>query len=235
MKPIHQATIGSRQLNWAVDPAALATVASWPARNPAALHQDLEGMASMFPHWILAGALHGKLARCTACATPLVPTDGRLRCFSCGSPGAANGLLWLGQIPALARPEPAFCARQAALREAGFGEVASGNQAYLLVPLTVLYPAEWPQQEPQVRYTPRWLTLLGLPTSSARHHLVSSGQACIYAARQWTAQPIHAVLGQRMLNHIASLFKVVAGQTPEQAFIGRIHHIAWQPDPPEAA
>jgi hypothetical protein len=42
--------------------------------------------------------------------------------------------------------------------------------------------------------------------------------------------PIHAVLQQRMVNHIASLLKIAAGQAPAQAFIGRIHNDDWQPE-----
>jgi hypothetical protein len=72
---------------------------------------------------------------------------------------------------------------------------------------------------------------MGLPHSSARHHLLDRGKACIFSWGQWHAMPIHALLQQRMVNHALSLFKIAAGQTPEQAFIGRIHNSSWQPEP----
>jgi hypothetical protein len=79
-----------------------------------------------------------------------------------------------------------------------------------------------------VRYAPRWLDALGLPPNSGAHHLVQNGRACIFGWGQWTAMPIHAVLQQRMVNHVASLLKVAAGQKPKQAFIGRGHHTSWE-------
>jgi hypothetical protein len=80
-----------------------------------------------------------------------------------------------------------------------------------------------------VRSAGRWLDALGLPRGSAAHHLVG-GQACLYAYGQWQATPIHAVLQQRVVNHLASLLKIAAGQRPERAFIGRIHYEEWRPD-----
>jgi hypothetical protein len=163
-------------------------------------------------------------------ARPRTPADGALRCAGCGEPGRADGLIWLGHIPALARPEPAFARRQEALRRAGFAEVAAGGATYLLVPLAVVYPAEWPNEEPAVRYAGRWLDALGLPRASAAHHLVAGGRACLFAWGQWSALPVHAVLQQRVVNHLASLLKVAAGQPPQRAFIGRIHYDDWRPE-----
>jgi hypothetical protein len=152
-----------------------------------------------------------------------------MRCVRCWEQGQADGLLWLGHIPALARPEPAFLRRQQALQEAGFAEITVGQATYLLIPLTVRYPAEWPNVEPTVRYAPRWLDALRVPRNSAAHHLIQDGRACVFAWGQWTAMPVHAVLQQRMVNHIASLLKVAAGQRPREAFIGRIHQRPWRP------
>ena len=42
--------------------------------------------------------------------------------------------------------------------------------------------------------------------------------------------PIHAVLQQRVVNHLASLLKIAAGQPPQQAFIGRVHGDDWRPE-----
>jgi hypothetical protein len=187
-------------------------------------------MAEYFPHWILAGSNGGRLARCSRCAALCVPSDGALRCVCCAEAGQADGLLWLGHIPTLARPESEFARRQRALLEAGFAQVEAGGAVYLLGPLTVLYPAEWPNVKPVMRYAARWLDALGLPRNSSAHHLVNNGRACIFAWGQWRAMPVHAVLQQRVVNHIASLLKIAAGQSPSQAFIGRIHSRAWRPE-----
>ncbi|HWQ13803.1 MAG TPA: hypothetical protein VNL77_13465 [Roseiflexaceae bacterium] len=230
MSIYHHITIDDREIVWEVDRAACAAAAPWAVRSPETLEADVGGMAAYFPHWLLAGALDSKPARCPRCAALLVPRAGALRCVVCGEAGRADGLLWAGHLPALARPEPPFVPCRTALRAAGFAEVEAGGAVYLLVPLTVACPSEWPSVEPVVRYAGRWLDALGLPRAGAAHHLLGGGQACLYAYGQWWAQPIHAVLQQRVVNHLASLLKVAAGQRPEQAFIGRIHHEAWRPD-----
>ncbi len=225
----HHTVVDGVERVWAVDLGA-ASVADWVRRAPQVLETDLQGMAQYFPHWILAGSIKGQPAHCSRCAALCVPCGGALRCICCGEAGRADGLLWLGHIPTLARPEGEFVRRQQALREAGFTQIVVGEAAYLLVPLTVLYPAEWPNVKPVVRYAKRWLDALSLPPSSAAHHLVHNGQACIFTWGQWRAMPVHTVLQQRVVNHIASLLKIAAGQSPRQAFIGRIHNRAWRPE-----
>jgi hypothetical protein len=228
----HHFTVNDTEYTWPVDPQAAASVAAWAARTPALLDTDLTGMAQYFPHWLLVGGQEGKALRCPDCALFYVPTDGGLRCIHCRhkSRKQADGLLWVGHIPTLARPEAAFIPRQDALRAAGFPEITVKQATYLLVPLTVAYPAEWPNVEPVVRYAARWLDALGLPHNSGLHHLYHNRQACIFNWGEWTAMPIHAVLQQRMVNHIISLLKIAAGQTPQQAFIGRIHNQPWTPE-----
>ncbi|HEX5688836.1 MAG TPA: hypothetical protein VFX76_02490 [Roseiflexaceae bacterium] len=227
-----QATIAGAERAWYVDTVAAAAAAPWASRAPEALAADLAGMAAYFPHWLLVGTQGGRPARCRPCAAFHVPLDGAIRCPGCGATTDGNGLAWVGHLPALARAEPAFARRRAALHAAGYAEANVGAAEYLLVPLGMLYPAEWPNVEPAVRYAGRWLDALGLPRASAAHHLVGNGQACIFAWGQWSAMPVHAVLQQRMVNHVASLLKITAGQSPTQAFIGRIHHDNWQPERP---
>jgi hypothetical protein len=236
MTVYHHTVVDDVEREWEVDVAAAANVAAWAARAPEVLQADLAGMAEYFPHWMLVGCQASprenngvRLSRCPQCAVVLVPTEGGMRCVGCGEKGGAHGLLWLGHIPALARPEPSFQRRQQALREAGFAEITIGEATYLLVPLRVRYPAEWPNVEPPVRYAPRWLDALALPQGSGAHHLIQNGRACIFAWGHWMAMPIHTVLQQRMVNHIASLLKVAAGLRPREAFIGRIHQKPWRP------
>ncbi len=226
----HHTLIDEQDVTWTVDRRAAASVMPWIKRRPKAFERDLSGMAAYFPQWLLVGGVQGKLARCPTCRTFCVPTEGAIRCLNCWQAQAATGLIWLGQIPALARAEAAFTPRQMALRQAGFGEVTTGGATYLLAPLTVHYPAEWPNVEPPIFYARRWLQALGLPEGSGSHHLLAGGRACIFSWNQWQAMPVHAVLQQRLVNHIASLLKIAAGMSPAEAFIGRIHHQPWQPE-----
>jgi hypothetical protein len=230
MRNTQSACCGGGQLSWEIDLEVIARVLRWPTRHPALLEQELAGMALYFPRWLLLGARGGRAVRCEACQAPAAPIAGAIRCPRCRTEFEADGLTWRGDIPALARGEPRFTGRLAALNAAGYATVESAGSTYLLAPLAVSYPGEWPNLEPTVRYAPRWLRALGLPTASAAHHLVGNGQACLFAWGQWQHMPVHAVLQQRVVNHLASLLKIVAGYSPEDAFIGRIHHDRWVPD-----
>jgi hypothetical protein len=236
MQVRHRLVCGPTQYEWIVDCGAAAAAVPWVARDPGLLEADLQGMGRYFPHWVLVGSraprrngLALRPVRCRRCGALIVPAAGAMRCGCCGACGLADGLMWIGHLPALARPGPAFARRRAALRAAGFAEVEVGGLTYMLVPLMVAYPAEWPNVEPLVRYAPGWLDLLKLPRNSAAHHLIQDGRACIFAWGQWITTPIHAVLQQRVVNHVASLLKVASGQRPEQAFIGRVHDRPWEP------
>lgn len=220
----HRLTLNQSDLAWPVDPTAAAKVAKWVKRKPDVFAADLAGMADYFPHWYLAASQNGQPQRCPACFAPIIPTAGDLRCPQCHQAQPADGLIWLGHIPVLARPEPEFQRHLPALEAAGFPSTAIEGATYLLVPLLVSYPATWPNTQPEVRYPPRWLKALGLPLSNGNYHLIGQGKACIFLYNDWHAMPIHAVLQQRVINHILSLLKVAAGQNPTQAFIGMGHH-----------
>ena len=174
-------TIGDASYHWMVDITTIARIAVWAKRHPDALRADLRGMALYFPHWLLAGSRDGRPARCEACMAPCVPRGGSVRCAVCGKTTQADGLIWIGSLPAIARPEPVFMRRRVALRDAGFTEVQAGDVTYLLAPFTISYPAEWPNVEPVVRYAGRWLDALGLPRFSGAHHLIDNGRACLYS------------------------------------------------------
>lgn len=208
---------------WFVDRAAAAKVMGWVRREPAAWQADVAAMATHFPHWTLVGGSGAQPAAC-ACGGPLAPISGALRCVLCGSVGRGDTLMWVGQIPVLARPDVSFGPRRAALRAAGFGETEIGGLVYLLVPLVVTYPSEWPSLEPEVHYAPQWLTTLELPLANGSYHIVSGGRACLFGWNQWRPMTVAAVLQQRVVNHVVSLLKIAAGMSPQQAFIGRVAH-----------
>lgn len=226
----HHVTIKGSEKDWAVDPPAAGRVMPWIARRPDVFAADLNGMAHYFPHWLLVGGRRDRPLRCSRCAAFYAPYDGGLHCLACGAQTQADQLLWIGHLPVPARPEDPFQRRRQALQAAGFPETTIDGAAYLLVPLTVGYPSEWPNVEPTVRYARRWLDLMGLPHSSGAHHLVGGGKACLFYWGHWQAMPVQAVLQQRVVNHTASLFKIAAGQIPQQAFIGRVHNRQWEPD-----
>src|SRR5262245_9916905 len=123
----HHTTSAGAEHTWIVDTSAAAAAAPWAARAPATLAADLAGMADYFPHWLLVGAAGRRALRCRSCLVFLVPTGGAIRCPGCGDAQPADGLLWVGHLPALARPEPAFARRRAALQAAGFAEAVAGD------------------------------------------------------------------------------------------------------------
>jgi hypothetical protein len=211
-----------QQLAWQIDPQAVGALLPWAKRKPHILNEDINGMARYFPHWLLVGSAAGQPTYCPSCALTAVPTQDAIRCPKCSQPIDADGICWIGQIPALVRPESRFTERLSHWAAAGYAPIPIGQQSFLLIPLQVHYPAEWPNTEPAVRYLPGWLEAADLP-SYAAYHLIGSGQACLYSYGEWHAQPVHSVLQQRVVNHIASLLKIVAGVPAREAFIGNAH------------
>ncbi len=215
-------TLGGK--TWQVDTAAAIRAMPWVEREPEAWQADLTAMAAHFPHWALVGGDGCQPLGCRCGGGPLAPTQGGLRCAGCGAVGHAATLLWVGHLPVLARPEPCFVARRQALHAAGFVETTVRGLVYLLVPLCVVYPREWPALEPAVHYAPAWLQALGLPEASGSHHLYFHGRACLFGFGQWRPMTIADVLQQRVVNHVVSLLKVAAGIEPSVAFLGRVAH-----------
>jgi hypothetical protein len=103
-------------------------------------------------------------------------------------------------------------------------EAEVGGLVYVLVPLAVTYPVEWPLLEPSVNYAPRWLTTLALPLADGRYHIIGGGRACLFSWNQWRPMSVAAVLQQRVVNHVVSLLKIAAGISLDKAFLGRVAH-----------
>ncbi len=208
---------------WTVDREAAGQVMAWVQREAVTWQADLGSMATHFPHWALVGGNGLHPTQC-ACGGPLAPLKGGLSCVDCGKTGSANTLMWVGQLPVLARPEASFADRRIALQRAGFAETEVGGLVYLLVPLAVIYPTEWPSLEPGVYYAQKWLTTLGLPVANGMYHIIGSGRACLFGWGQWQPMSVAAVLQQRVVNHVVSLLKIAAGMSPDEAFLGRVAH-----------
>lgn len=219
----HHINMNSIELNWPVDISALAVILPVTTQNPSIVQNDLESMLRYFPHWILAGTKQEKITQCRTCKVAAVPTAGSIRCPVCSVPIDADGAAWLGHIPALMPANASFEQYRSALATAGFQEVETCGQVYLLVPLRILYPREWPNVQASVQYAPGWLQAIGLPVANASYHLIGRGQACLFAWGQWKAMSIGDLLQQRVINHVHSLLKIASGQSAQRAFIGRVH------------
>ena len=219
----HSININSTEINWPVDISALAGMLPVISQHPGVVQNDVESMHCFFPHWILAGTKQEKITKCRSCKVAAVPTAGAIRCPVCSVPVDADGAAWLGHIPALMPTDESFAQYRYTLAAAGFQEVETCGQVYLLVPLRLLYPHEWPNVQAAVQYAPGWLQALGLPLANASYHLIGRGQACLFAWGQWKAMSVGELLQQRVINHVHSLLKIASGQSAEQAFIGRVH------------
>jgi hypothetical protein len=223
MNLYHTTTHIDTTYRWQPDMTAAAHAMKWVARKPQLFRDEIEAMATYFPHWMLVGAMQDQPTYSRCCAAPIVPIRGEMRCLLCNTAQPCDGLVWMGQLPTLARPEPGFRHPQAALRAAGFGEARVNQFTYLLVPMTVTYPGEWNNVEPGVRYSAKWLDTIGLPRQNGSYHLIANGRACLFGYGDWYAMTVCDVLQQRVVNHISSMLKIVAGQPSRQAFIGRAH------------
>jgi hypothetical protein len=219
--------IGEREREWLVDLEAAAAVAPWARRAPALLESEVAEMGRSFPHWLLALGRANAPLPCSACGETVIFAAGAARCVACDAPAAPPPdaqLVWVGHLPTMAWPVPALEARLPALVAAGFPTFMAGSARYMLVILTLAYPAEWPHEEPVVRYAPAFLEQLGIALGpSGATHMLADGRACLYASGQYQGAGAAAVLQQRVVNHLASLVKIAGGTPPEEAFIGRIH------------
>jgi predicted RNA-binding Zn-ribbon protein involved in translation (DUF1610 family) len=228
MSFVHTLRHDDRTLTWTVDLDAAARSHEWAQRQPERLAREVGEMAEHFPHWILAlGEPDGEhLCACPQCGALVVPREGAWRCAACRrsvTPPRNSLLAWAGHLPALWPPHP----RLRAGPPAGHALVTVREQRFLLVPLSVFYPHDWPRNQPTVRYAPGLVAFLRIQPTG-RVHLYDAQRPCLYYGNQWNGVSVRAVLQQRVVNHLASLVKIAMGVEPEEAFIGKIHDREWR-------
>ena len=217
---------GDHEVTWQLDLAVASRLMRWSRRVPELLAREAREMIEHFPHWLLTSGSENRPHGCPRCGEMMIFAEGKSQCIACGGPpdSAATQLIWVGHLPTLWRNEDRLQRYINPLKAAGCPLISVNNARYLLVPIHVGYPTEWPNQEPSVCYSSGFLSALGIGEhASSTSHMLGGGMACLYAHGQWNGVSVRSVLQQRLVNHLASLIKIAAGIDPNEAFIGRIH------------
>jgi len=228
---MHRLTLAGREIAGPVDLVAAERAQRWACQQHERLASEVAEMAQHFPRWLLVLAPRDgeQPVACKICKGLIVPWDGAWRCVACRRPATLQGkqaLAWAGHLPTLWPEDPRLAPRTSP--PSGHAFATAGGRRYLLAPLTVTYPDNWPRCDPHVRYAAGLLGFLGL-TPGGRIHMYDARRPCLYFPGQWRGVSVRAVLQQRVVNHLASLVKLAMGHRPEEAFIGKIHDQPWTP------
>jgi len=202
---------------WSVDVKAAASLAGINAER---FSVELADMAVHFPRWILTVSQHHALVRCQKC-DGMVIFDRGARCVACDVkasrlPGAARPA-WFGVMPpigidGLARIKDGLLARPPKGHVVGHRE-GLGN--YLLVPLVVTYPPQFPLSPVEVFYLPEFRTIPGMPQEEVSHafHMVGHGKMCLFAAGEWIPEMgARTTLQQRAYAHVVKFLNYANGK-----------------------
>jgi len=214
--------------------AAAAKAQKWAKQRPALLEQEVAEMAAHFPHWQLGMSEAGTLLGCPTCQLPYGFSKAgasKPTCPRCGRELKKEGvaaLCWYGYLPTMLRPRAAVKVQRQIVPSHPLIRV--GRNLWLLAPLLLSYPAEWPSYPPIVQYDPRIFTLLKVAATTS-NHVVGNNQLCLYSGGGWRQVTARVVLQQRVANHLASLIRVASGQASAEAFIGPAHGNGGEYDP----
>jgi hypothetical protein len=215
---------GIAHKRWHVDLEAAARFCGVTAVRMA---REASEMAAHFPRWLLALTRDGQPIRCRAC-DGLFVFDRGVRCVQCDStsvPRHARGG-WFGVVPpvgidGLAKLRPALLAKPPQRHVVGHRE-GLGN--FLLVPLVVTYPAEYPAYPPNVFYLPSFRDIPGVPSDEYSHelHMIGVGRMCLYATGEWTdALTCRDVLQQRAYPHVIKFLNYANGKRDAFAIVSK--------------
>ncbi len=206
---------------------AMGRVQQWATQQPALLAQEVAEMVEHFPHWQPA-AYSGKgllTCRCGGRLSFAAAPDEGLRCEACGkvrkvAPHQGLQLAWVGYLPTLLPERVAKLVAKRLHPSHILSEV--GGKRWLLAPILLRYPDNWPQAAPTVQYDPHLLKMLNL-SIGAQIHTVGDHVLCLYSYNEWREVTARVVLQQRVVNHLAALVRVANGQAANDAFIGPAH------------
>ncbi len=207
---------GMSHRTWCVDVDAAHRVGQL---EPKRLRREISEMGEHFPHWILTVAKGNTTLRCVKCQGMLV-FDRGVRCVSCDAVDERRGGMRIGffglmppvGIDSLDRIKKGL--QQGTPKQHLVGH-RDGLGTFLLVPLLVTFPADYPQQPVVVSYLPGIFEIPGMPRPTPSHdtHLLSEGTMCLFASGQWqSAMTCREVLQQRAYAHVIKLLRFGNGK-----------------------
>ncbi|MDP3710492.1 MAG: hypothetical protein Q8R29_02075 [bacterium] len=224
-KFIHTKTVvsdsGTENVSWEVDIGALkqARGNDWISDYPQLIERDLKEMSEMFPRWILVGGKETNPASCSECGEYVVPTEGKMMCLACGEPYTLNirALIWTGLLPVQISGVEKVERNIEKLRERGQLKLPRVS-GFLLVPIRIIYPSDWPHSNPSAYYTQEFFESLGTgaPSYSHEYHMNGSLSMCLFS--RWHEMSIRDVIQNRIAPHALAQVKLANGERPQKWF-----------------
>lgn len=207
---------------WKVDLEAAARYAGVAVER---LAHEAQEMAAHFPRWLLTLTRDGVPARCRSCDGLYVFENGA-RCVQCGTTSVPRNTRggWFGVMPpigidGLAHIKDKLLARPPQRHVVGYREPI-GN--YILVPVVVAYPAEYPRYPPNVHYLPEFRSIPGIPGDEYSHtfHMIGTGRMCLFTSSEWSEQlTCRDVLQQRAYPHVIKFLNYANGKKDAFAIV----------------
>lgn len=205
---------------WRVDLLSAQRCSGSSGLTLARLEHEVREMGKHFPRWILTVQAGRRVGLCASCRGILV-FDRGLRCVSCDTspPKLPSGarLAWFGLMPPIGI-EGLGSLRDGLLARPPAGHVVGRREGigpYLLVPLLVTHPADFPREAFEVHYMHGILDLPGMPGEVAghAHHMYPDGRMCLFAPGQWQeGSTCREVLQQRAYAHVIKLLNYAGGK-----------------------
>ena len=207
-----------REKAWTIDTKVLASKLpsyTW-LRNERFLERDAREMHEYLPHWIITVGSGIDPLRSKCCTDNLAPIEGELRCILCHRASAEkpNTLAWTGLLPVNLEGRPKTLKRLEKAQTDGklkYPFISPGGKRHLLVPVLLVYPANWPYSPPQAHYLDRqYLDGLKLPSGHIAH-VIGDRTMCLYGhhGSEWNDNTtIMHVIANRVAPHMLALLKL---------------------------
>lgn len=205
---------------WNVDVKALKSVRGndWVEDYPRLIQTDLEQMAETFPHWFLTVGHSVNPIACPSDGDYFIPKDGRLQCVNCAQAisQTPSCLIWTGMLPVqIAGAEKVSRhIRRLIEREEIRLPYVGDESIFLLVPIKIIYPSNWPNSQPSAYYSKEFFHSLGVspPGVSHAHHMNGDLKMCLFL--NWHQMTIREVIQNRIAPHALAQVKIANGERP---------------------
>ena len=222
VKQKKQVVVGQEVENreWSVDLQALKAVRGndWLEDFPQLIKTDLREMAETFPHWFLTVGHSVKPIACPSDGEYFIPQDGQLRCVNCRRviEQTPSCLIWTGLLP-VQIPGGGKVERHLRLlieKEDMKLPYVGEESIFLLVPIKIIYPGNWPNSQPCAYYTSEFFQSLGVspPGVSHLHHMNGELKLCLFL--NWHPMTIREVIQNRIAPHALAQVKIANGERP---------------------
>lgn len=214
--------------SWQVDVHALERLQenSWIEEFPQLLQKDLAEMSSSFPHWFLALGKNAEFVVCANDQEYIVAKKGGWHCLKCDQPYSGViknlSLIWTGMLPVQitgANKVENHVRKKIQNETIRIPFLDNGKALYLMVPIKIVYPNNWPNYAPSSFYiSVEFFRSIGVSAPGASHanHMKGSLEMCLFSS--WHHMSIREVIQNRIIPHALAQVKIANDERPKKWF-----------------